>query len=310
MDEPCSLYTQFMAVTREDFLHMALTFEPIHPMFAAQVKGIDLKQAQNEATIAAIERAMDQFAVLVFRDQPLDQGQQIAFSKQFGPLDAGLRKATGAASRFQYEELIDIGNVALDGTVAAPNNTKLIGVLANQLWHSDSTFQNLPVKYSMLSASVVPDEGGQTQWADLRAAWEALPEKTKAHVEERIATHTAFHSRIMLGDDRYTEEQLKRFPPVQRALVHTHPNTGRKVLFPSVHIESLSGLTVPEGRLLVAELIEHATQREFVYTHDWRVGDYVMWDNRSTLHRGLRYDLSKRRDLRRTTTLERGYAHF
>jgi alpha-ketoglutarate-dependent 2,4-dichlorophenoxyacetate dioxygenase len=287
---------------------MSLTLKPLHPLFAAQVTGIDLKVALDEATIAAIDAAMDQYAVLVFRDQFLDQAQQIAYSKQFGPLDAGLRKATGAATRFQYEELIDVGNIAMDGSVAAANNTKLIGVLANQLWHSDSTFQNLPIKYSMLSAVVVPDEGGQTQWADLRAAWDALPEKTKQYAEDRIARHTAFHSRISLGDDRYTDEQLKRFPPVERALVHTHP-AGRRVLFPSVHIESLSGLTVPEGRLLVAELIEHATQREFVYTHDWRLGDYVMWDNRSTLHRGLRYDLSKRRDLRRTTTLERGYAH-
>lgn len=288
---------------------MALTFKALHPLFAAQVSGIDLKRPLDEASIAEIDAAMDQYAVLVFRDQGLDQGQQIAFSKQFGPLDAGLRKATGAATRFQYEELIDIGNVALDGTIAAAHNTKLLGVLANQLWHSDSTFQNLPVKYSMLSAVVVPEEGGQTQWADLRAAWDALPEATKQYAEGRIARHTAFHSRIMLGDDRYTEEQLKRFPPVDRALVHTHPNSGRKVLFPSVHIESLSGLTVPEGRLFIAELIEHATQREFVYTHTWQPGDYVMWDNRSTLHRGLRYDLSRRRDLRRTTTLERGYAH-
>jgi alpha-ketoglutarate-dependent 2,4-dichlorophenoxyacetate dioxygenase len=288
---------------------MALTLKALHPLFAAEATGIDLKLALDQATIAEIDAAMDHYAVLVFRDQALDQGQQIAFSKQFGPLDAGLRKATGAPTRFQYEELIDIGNIAIDGSVAAPDNAKLIGVLANQLWHSDSTFQNLPVKYSMLSAVIVPEEGGQTQWADLRAAWDALPEKTKLHVEDRIARHSAFHSRIMLGDDRYSEEQLKRFPPVERALVHTHPNSGRKVLFPSVHIESLSGLTVPEGRLLVAELLEHATQREFVYTHNWRVGDYVMWDNRSTLHRGLRYDLSKRRDLRRTTTLERGYDH-
>jgi alpha-ketoglutarate-dependent 2,4-dichlorophenoxyacetate dioxygenase len=235
----------------------------------------------------------------------MDQAAQIACAKQFGPLDAGLRKATGAATRFQYDELIDIGNVALDGTVAAPDHRKLIGVLANQLWHADSTFQDLPVKYSMLSAVVVPEEGGQTQWADLRAAWDALPEATRRHVEGRTARHCAFHSRVSLGDDGYNEAQLKRFPPVERPLVHVHPGSGRKVLYPSVHVDLVSGLPVPEGRLLNAELLEHATQREFVYTHTWRVGDYVMWDNRSTLHRGLRYDLTARRDLRRTTTLER-----
>lgn len=284
---------------------MTLKLEPLHPLFAAQASGVDLKQPLSADTIRAIDAAMDRYAVLVFRDQPLDQAQQVALARQFGPLDAGLRKATGAPTRFQHEELIDIGNVALDGSVADRDNAKLVGVLANQLWHADSTFQDVPVKYSMLSAVVVTDEGGETQWADLRAAWDALPEKTKRHVEGRTARHSAFHSRISLGDDRYTEEQLRRFPPVERPLVHVHPGSGRKVLYPSVHIDRVSGLTVPEGRLLVAELLEHATQREFVYTHAWRAGDYVMWDNRATLHRGRRYDLAARRDLRRTTTLER-----
>jgi len=284
---------------------MLLTLKPLHPHFAAEASGIDLRQPLDEGTIRAIDAAMDVHAVLVFRGQPLEQARQVALANQFGPLDAGLRKATGAATRFQHDELIDIGNVALDGSVAGRENGKLIGVLANQLWHADSTFQDLPVKYSMLSAVVVTDEGGETQWTDLRAAWDALPGKLRRLVEGRTGRHNAFHSRIGLGDDRYDEEQLKRFPPVERPLVHVHPGSGRKVLYPSVHIESVSGLTVPEGRLLVAELLEHATQPEFIYTHTWRAGDYVMWDNRSTLHRGKRYDLSARRDLRRTTTLER-----
>jgi alpha-ketoglutarate-dependent 2,4-dichlorophenoxyacetate dioxygenase len=283
--------------------------QPQQPSFAAEAAGIDLRKPLDAGTIAEIDAAMDKYAVLVFRDQPLDQGEQIAYSKQFGPLDAGLRKATGAATRFQHEELIDIGNVALDGSVAAPDNKKLIGVLANQLWHSDSTFQDIPVKYSMLSAVVVTEVGGETQWADLRAAWDALPPKTQKEIEGLSAWHSAFHSRIWLGDDKYTEEQLTRFPPVERPLVHVHPGSGRKVLFPSVHCTHVSGMSVPQGRLLVAELIEHATQPQFVYTHHWRAGDYVMWDNRATLHRGKRYDLSARRDLRRTTTLERSAQH-
>jgi alpha-ketoglutarate-dependent 2,4-dichlorophenoxyacetate dioxygenase len=284
---------------------MSLICKPLHPLFAAEASGVDLASPLDAATIAAIDAAMDRYAVLVFRDQPLDQAGQVAFSKQFGPLDAGLRKATGAPTRFQYDELIDIGNVALDGSVAAPDNRKLIGVLANQLWHADSTFQDLPVKYSMLSAVVVPEEGGETQWADLRAAWDALPEKTRRHVEGRTARHSAFHSRIALGDDTYDAAQLARFPPVERPLVHVHPGSGRKVLYTSVHIDQVSGLSVPEGRLLAAELIEHATQPAFVHTHTWKPGDLVIWDNRATLHRGRRYNLSARRDLRRTTTLER-----
>ena len=278
------------------------------PSFVGVVSGVDLSKPLDQEVVRAIDRAMDQYAVLVFRDQPLTQDEQIDCSIQFGPLDSGLRKATGAPTRFNHDQLIDIGNVALDGSIATSNNKKLIGVLANQLWHSDSTFQNLPIKYSMLSAVVVPEEGGQTQWTDLRAAWDALSEKTQQYIETKTGWHSAFHSRILLGDDSYTEEQLSKFPPVERPLVHIHPGSGRKVLFPSVHITHVSDLAVPEGRLLVAELLEHATQTQFVYSHHWRSGDYVMWDNRSTLHRGTRYDLSARRDLRRTTTLERNYS--
>ena len=277
--------------------------EPIGPSFAAAASGVELRRPLDAATVRAIEAAMDKYAVLVFRGQPLTQDEQVALAKHFGPLDAGLRKATGAPTRFGYEELIDIGNVALDGEVAQSSDQKLIGQLANQLWHSDSSFQDLPVKYSMLSAVTVPADGGQTEWCDLRAAWDELPADTRRLVEGRSARHFAFHSRILLGDDKYDETQLQRFPPTERPLVHVHPGSGRKVLFPSAHIDRVSGMSVPEGRLLVSELLEHATQPKFVYRHTWRAGDYVMWDNRATLHRGRRYDLGQRRDLRRTTTL-------
>jgi alpha-ketoglutarate-dependent 2,4-dichlorophenoxyacetate dioxygenase len=284
---------------------MALELEPLHPVFAAQASGIDLRRPLEPAAVAQVDVAMDRYAVLVFRDQALTEAEQIALAKRFGPLDAGLRKATGAATRFQYDELIDIGNVGLDGEVAESGDQKLVGVLANQLWHSDSSFQDVPVKYSMLSAVSVPGEGGDTEWCDLRAAYDALPADLRRLAEGRSARHFAFHSRILLGDDRYNEAQLKRFPPVEKPLVRVHPGSGRKLIFPSVHIDRVSGMSVPEGRLFVAELLEHATRERFVYRHRWRAGDYVMWDNRATLHRGRRYDLSMRRDLRRTTTLER-----
>jgi alpha-ketoglutarate-dependent 2,4-dichlorophenoxyacetate dioxygenase len=284
---------------------MALEFTPLHPLFAAEVGGIDLRRPLDEATVAALDAAMDRYALLVFRDQPMTESEQVACARQFGPLDAGLRKATGAPTRFGHEELIDISNLSLDGSVAGRDNAKLIGTLANQLWHSDSSFQPLPIAYSMLSAVVVPDQGGDTEWADLRAAWDALPDDLRAAVEGRTAHHSTFHSRIMLGDDKYTPEQLNRFPPAEWPLVRMHPSSGRKLLFVGVHCDRVSGLTVPEARVLIADLIEHATQRQFVYRHKWRAGDYVMWDNRSTLHRGRRYDLAARRDLRRTTTLER-----
>jgi alpha-ketoglutarate-dependent 2,4-dichlorophenoxyacetate dioxygenase len=188
--------------------------------------------------------------------------------------------------------------------VAAREDKKLLNQLANQLWHSDSSFQDIAVKYSMLSAVEVPAEGGETQFCDLRAAYDALPAGLRALAEGRTGRHSAFHSRLSLGDE-YTAEQIARFPPVERPLVHVHPGSQRKVVFPSAHIERVSGMTVPEGRLLVSELLEHCTQPQFVYTHRWRAGDYVVWDNRCVLHRGRRYDLSRRRELRRTTTLEK-----
>lgn len=288
---------------------MALALTPLkNPGFAAEASGVDLRRPLERATVAAIDAALDLYGVLVFRGQPLAEAEQVALAKQFGPLDAGLRKATGAPTRFRHQELIDIGNVALDGGLAQSEDQKLIGQLANQLWHSDSSFQGLAVKYSMLCAVAVPAEGGETEWCDLRAAYDELPDDLRRLAEGRTARHCAFHSRILLGDDKYNEAQLERFPPVDRPLVHVHPGSRRKVVFPSAHIDKVNGMTLPEGRLLVADLMEHATQPKFVYRHTWRAGDYVMWDNRATLHRGRRYDLSVRRDLRRTTTLERDAA--
>jgi alpha-ketoglutarate-dependent 2,4-dichlorophenoxyacetate dioxygenase len=284
---------------------MPLELRPLHPLFAAAASGVDLRRPLDAATVRAIESAMDRHAVLVFRDQPLDEDEQVAFARQFGPLNAGLRKATGARTRFKHEELIDISNVTLDGAVAAREDAKLIGTIANQLWHSDSSFQNAPIAYSMLSAVVLPAEGGDTEFADLRAAFDGLPDALQRELDGRVARHSAFHSRFMLGDDQYSAEQLRVLPTVEWPLIRVHPGSHREVLFVGAHCTQIVGMTVPEGRMLLADLLEHATQREFVFRHSWRPGDLVMWDNRCTLHRGRRYDLAQRRDLRRTTTEER-----
>ena len=283
----------------------SLKLKPLGPLFAAEASGVDLRKPLNLAAVRAIEGAMDRYAVLVFHNQPLSEGEQIAFARSFGPLNAGLRKATGASTRFKYDEIIDISNVAQDGEVLARDDAKLVGAIANQLWHSDSSFQDAPIAYSMLSAVVVPAKGGETEFADLRAAYSALPGKVKREIEGLVARHSAFHSRFLLGDVRYTAEQLKVFPSVDWPLVRVHPGSKRKVLFVGAHCTEILGMTVPEGRMFLADLIEHATQREFVHRHRWRPGDLVMWDNRCVLHRGRRYDLSQRRDLRRTTTEER-----
>ena len=281
---------------------MTLHLKALHPLFAAEASGVALSKPLDAATVRAVEEAMDRYAVLVFHGQPLGQDEQVAFARRFGPLNAGLRKATGAPARFKYDELIDISNVAQDGQVVARDDAKLVGNIANQLWHSDSSFQDAPIAYSMLSAVVVPAEGGETEFADLRAAYDALPAKLQREIDGLVAQHSAFHSRILLGDDKYTPEQLEKFPAVEWPLLRVHPGSKRKVLFVGVHCTRIPGMTLPEGRMLLADLLEHATQREFVFRHEWRAGDLVMWDNRCTLHRGRRYDLSQRRDLRRTTT--------
>jgi len=281
---------------------MALTLQPLHPLFGAEAGGLDLRRPMDPATTASIEAAMDRYAVLVFRDQPLDEDQQLAFTRRFGTLDLGLKKVLRAPNRFKYEESIDISNVGIDGKLVPRDHKKLFSNIANQLWHSDSSFQQPPGKYSLLSAQVVPPSGGDTEFADMRAGYDALPADTKRAIDGLVAEHWALHSRIMLGDTDYTEAQKAAIPAVRWPLVRTHPGSGRKTLFIGVHCREILGMTLPEGRMKLLDLLEHATQRAFVYRHVWRVGDLVMWDNRCVLHRGRHFDPGERRELRRSTT--------
>jgi alpha-ketoglutarate-dependent 2,4-dichlorophenoxyacetate dioxygenase len=282
---------------------MSLQLKPLSP-FAAEASGIALNQPLAPAQVKAIEDAMDEHAVLVWRNQPLTQHEQIAFAKSLGPLDLGLRKLKGGPHRFEYAELADISNVKADGDIAGREHAKIVGNVANQLWHSDSSFQKPRAKYSMLSAVTVPRFGGETEFADLRMAYDALPDWRKKQVEGLEAVHYALHSRFMLGDTGYTEEQRNSIPPVTWPLVQTDPRSGRKILFVGVHACEVKGMTVAEGRMLLMDLLEHATQREFVYRHHWQVGDLVMWDNTATVHRGRWFDFAERRELRRATTEE------
>ena len=281
---------------------MPLLLRPLHPLFAAEASGFDLRRPLAAAEIGEIEAAMDRHAVLVWRDQPLEQEEQVAFARQFGRLDLGLHKARLGEHRLRHAELIDISNVAPQGEVAPRTHPKILSNLANQLWHSDSSFQQPAARYSMLSAVVVPARGGDTEFCDLRAAYDALPEETKGEIAGLAAEHYAFHTRVWLGDTSYTQAQRSALPPVQWPLVRAHPGSGRKLLWVGAHATHIVGWTLAEGRMLLAELLEHATQRERVYRHRWTVGDLVMWDNRCTLHRGRRFDLAQRRELRRTTT--------
>jgi alpha-ketoglutarate-dependent 2,4-dichlorophenoxyacetate dioxygenase len=279
-----------------------LQLRPLLPNigFGAEASGLSLSAPLNAEEARAVERAMDQYGVLVWRGQPLTEAQQIAFAKNFGPLDLGLKKARKNPDRHANDEIIDISNVSPEGGVYDRGHAKIVSNLANQLWHSDSSFQKPAAKFSMLSAVVVPAEGGETEFADLRAAYDALPSGMKKEIEGKEAEHFAWHSREWLGD-QVTPEQKSKFPPVRWPLVRTHAGSGRKVLFVGIHCTQVPGMTLAEGRVLLADLLEHATQRAFVYRHVWQPGDLVMWDNRATIHRGRRFDLSARRELRRVT---------
>ncbi|MBC7802543.1 MAG: TauD/TfdA family dioxygenase [Candidatus Parcubacteria bacterium] len=282
---------------------MAVTFKPLHPLLAAEAGGVDLSKPLAAAQVQEIVAGMDQYAVLVFRGQELDEDQQIAYAKQFGPLDLGLRKMKkGQPHRFRHDELADISNVQVDGKVAARDHAKIVNNIANQLWHSDSSFQKPAARYSMLHSVVIPDKGGETEFADLRSAYDALADDLKEEVAGLEAEHYVLHSRFMLGDTGYTDAQKVAIPPAVWPLVRTHAGSRRKLLWVGIHATHIVGMTLPEGRMLLMDLLEHATQRQFVYQHHWQVGDLVMWDNRAVLHRGRRFDLSQRREMRRATT--------
>lgn len=281
----------------------------LHPLFVGEVSGVDLTKPLGSDGVAAINDAMNENAVLVFRDQPLTQTQQVDLAKSFGPLDIGLKRLKkGGADRMEHAELADISNVAMAGGTVGRNDRKVVSNIANQLWHSDSSFQKPAARYSMLAAVQVPASGGDTEFADLRAAYDALPEETKREIDGLEAEHYALHSRFLLGDTEYTEEQRNAIPPVTWPLVRTHPGSGRKTLFVGVHARAIEGWTIAEGRMLLMDLLEHATQPEFVYKHKWRPNDLVIWDNRCTLHRGRRFDLNQARELRRATTLDVDHA--
>ena len=283
---------------------MSIIIEPANPAnpgFAGNASGIDLSQPLSGSSIHGIEAGMDRFAVLIFRGQPLTDDQQLAFSRNFGALETATGDLAQGEQRRLSMELNDISNVAKDGSLLARDDRRRLFGLGNMLWHSDSSFKAIPAKYSLLSGRVVPPKGGNTEFADMRAAWDTLDPETRAIVEPLVCEHTQIHSRGTLGFTDFTDEERRRFAPVLQRLVRTHPVTGRKSLFLSSHAGAIVGWPVPEARMLLRDLTEHATQRERLYAHVWAPDDLVIWDNRTTMHRARRYDPAERRDLRRTT---------
>ena len=266
---------------------------------------MDLREVRDAATLAEIRAGMDEHAVLVFRDQAFTDEDQLAFAQRF---DGQLHTKTGASvlrrSRFGNEALSDISNVDENGDVLSSDDRRRMYGLANRLWHTDASFQDPPGRYSMLHARVVPPVPADTEFADTRAAYDALPAETKASLDGLRVHHSIAYSRQTLGFD-FSKEEEERLKGAIHPLVRTLPRSGRRALYVASHASRIVDWPVPEGRLLLRELIEHATRPEFVYRHAWRVADLVIWDNRATMHRARPFDDTRhRRELRRVTTLD------
>lgn len=282
---------------------MAITFDPLHPVFAAECNGIDIGNPIDASAAEAIHAGMDRYAVLVFRRKSaLTTQQQLTFTRSLGELEGPyttIRAQEGM--RLESEQLSDISNLGPGDRILGRDDRKRLFGLGNQLWHSDSSYKQIPAMYSALCAHVIPPEGGNTEFADMRAAYDMLDARTKQRIEGLIAEHSRIFSKGALGF-RFTEKEERDFEPVQQPLVRVHPRSARRSLYLSSHAGRIIGWPTPEAMLLLRELTEHATQREFVYRHIWQVGDLVMWDNQTTMHRARPFpDTIYPRDLRRTT---------
>jgi alpha-ketoglutarate-dependent 2,4-dichlorophenoxyacetate dioxygenase len=270
---------------------MTLQITRLAETFVAEVRGLDLRRTLDEATFGAVLDAFHEHAVLVFRDQRIDDDQQIAFSRRFGALETSIRHdKPGGSGR---PEISYLANVDENGELYDADDPRYVYHIGNQWWHTDSSFKPVPANASLLSGRIVPPEGGETEFADLRAAWEALPEGRRRQIDGLVAEHSIVYSRQRISGDIFSEEEKAALPPVRQAVVRTHPATGRKALYLGSHASHVIGWPVEEGRALLQELLDFATQPQFVYRHRWRQNDLVMWDNRSVLHRGRPWDSAK-----------------
>ena len=281
---------------------MPIDVRRLHHRFVGEVSGADLTRPLAPPDIAALEAAIAEHAVLVFRDQRITDDQQLAFSRYFGELEE--TRGTGISKPGEqrlHPAFADVSNLDKDNTVLARDNRRRLYSLGNMLWHSDSSFKAIPAAYSLLSGRVVVEQGRATEFADMRAAYDALDAGTTAEIEDLICEHSLIYSRELLGFGDLTEAERATMRPVRQVLTRTHPISGRKSIYLASHIGKIIGWPVPEARAFIRDLTEHATQPQFVYSHQWQPFDLVMWDNRCTMHRVRRYDASRVRDMRRTT---------
>jgi alpha-ketoglutarate-dependent 2,4-dichlorophenoxyacetate dioxygenase len=291
-------------------MHMAVAITPLHPQIGAEISGLDASRPLDEATLAALWQAIDRWAVLVLHDQNVTDEQLRVFAARFGDLEIGRSAARPGRRRLQLPEIGDISNLDEDNRLRARDDRKRLDSLGNRLWHTDASYMPVPVVLGMLFAVAVPPPSpfgaGETEFADMRAAYDALSEEQKAVIDPLIAEHDIFWSRAQIGFTEFPTGEREKFPPSRQRLVRRHPGSGRKCLYLSAHASHIAGWPIADGRLLLHDLTEHATQPRFVYSHHWRQGDLVIWDNRDTMHRGRPHDENHPRDLRRATTLDVG----
>ncbi|MEC7395673.1 MAG: TauD/TfdA family dioxygenase [Pseudomonadota bacterium] len=279
----------------------------VGPCFAGEVSGIDLTQPLSTGEIGAIHAGMDEYAVLVFHDQRFTDDQQLAFSRSLGELEEAIGTSLRAANEYRLPTTFaDVSNLDQNNKPFAHDDRRRLFAIGNRLWHSDSSFKVTPAKYSILHARSIPSKGGDTEFADMRAAYDSFDQETKEMIEGLVCEHSQMYSRRLLGFTDFSAEEQARFQPVRQSLVRTHPSTGRKSVYLSSHAGDILGWPRPEALSLLRDLTELATQREFVYSHDWRQYDLVIWDNRRTMHRARPFPSEEPRDMRRTTLLGEG----
>jgi alpha-ketoglutarate-dependent 2,4-dichlorophenoxyacetate dioxygenase len=289
---------------------MPITIRPLGNRFAAEISGVDLRGFNDDAAVAEIWQAIDEYAVLVFHDQSMTDAELRDFALRFGPLEIGRAAARPGPSRLAIPQIGDISNLDEDHQVRDLFDRRRLDSLGNRLWHTDASYMPVPVVLGMLHAVALPPPSpfgnGETEFADMRAAYDSLPDTTKAAVNDLILEHDVFWSRAQVGFTEFPQAERDQYPPSPQRLVRTHPGSKRKTLYLSAHASHVQGWPVADGRLLLLDLNAHATQERFVWRHEWRLGDLVIWDNRCTMHRGRAHDETKARDLRRATTLDTG----
>ena len=278
---------------------MTIAIRPLHPLFCAEIGGVDTGQPIDGATFAEILAAFEEHSVLVFRDQTLDDERQIAFSRRFGPLEVAGKANPATGTLFARQSNLDIAS----GTVIPPEDRRMIYQKGNYLWHSDSSFKPVPSLCSLLSARIVPPEGGDTEFASMRAAYDALPEDIKQQLEGLVAEHSLVYSRETVSTTALTPEMKAELPGAWQSMTRTNPVNGRKAIYAGAHASHVIGWPREDGRAFIRWLNDFATQARFCYAHAWRVGDLVIWDNRATLHRATAYDTVRHKRLMQRTTV-------